>query len=87
VYAHTKANTIPQTKSEARKLFEETTLYYGQPIGTRLNELFDQYIQETWTVGCGRRKRDILVVSDCMPSCESACGVPMLCRSRRAVSG
>jgi hypothetical protein len=67
-----------QTKSKTRKLFEETTLYYGQPIGTRLNDLFDQYVQESCSIGSGKRKRVIFVVSDGMP-CESACSVLMHC--------
>ena len=68
---------MPQTKSKTRELLNETTLYYGQPIGARLNDLFDQYVQESCTTGSGTRKRAILVVSDGMP-CKSECGALML---------
>ena len=62
---------IPQTKSKTSKLFEETTLYYGQPIGARLNDLFDQYVRDSRNAATGKRNRDILVISDGTP-CESA---------------
>jgi len=57
-----------KTKSKTKKLFEETTLYYGQPIGTRLNDLFNQYVRGSCTLESEKRKLVILVVSDGMPS-------------------
>ena len=63
--------TMQQTKSKTRKLFKETILYYGQPVGARLNDLFDRWVQESCTVRSGKRDRDILVVSDGMP-CKPA---------------
>jgi len=58
-----------KTKSKTKKLFQDTTLYYGHPaIGTRLNDLVDQYARESCTVGRRKRGRVILVVSDGMPS-------------------
>ena len=72
IFVRAKAKPVmQQTKSKARKLLEETTLYYGQPIGTRLNDLFDQYVRESCSAGTGKRKRNILVVSDGMP-CKHA---------------
>jgi len=60
--------------SKTSKLFKETTLYYGQPIGARLNDLFEQYVRESCNAGTGRRKREILVISDGTP-CKFVCTV------------
>jgi len=79
-FVHAKAkHKTRQTKSETRKLFKETTLYYGQPVGTRLNDLLDQYVQARGcTLGSEKRKRDILVVSDGAP-CEPARSTSIHC--------
>jgi len=78
-FVHTEAkSTMQQTRSETRKLFKETTLYYGQPLAARLNDLFDQYVQGPRIVGSEKRKRDILVVSDGAP-CESAPSMAIPC--------
>jgi len=79
VHAETKP-TMRQTKSETRKLFKETTLYYGQPVGARLNDLFYQHVQGSCTVGSEKRKRDILVVSNGAP-CEPARSMSIPCPS------
>ena len=84
VHAEAKSK-MRQTKSETRKLFKATTLYYGQPVGTRLEDLFDQYVQGGRTVGSEKRKRDILVVSDGAP-CEPALSLSIPHRSH-AFSG
>jgi len=76
---------LPQTKSKTRKLLEETTLYYGQPIGARLCDLFDQYVRESCNEGTGGRKRDILIISDGMP-CKPVRSASVPCSSH-AFSG
>ena len=68
---------LPQTKSKAKKVFRETTLYFGQPIGAALNGLFNRFVQESCGAGTEKRKREILVISDGM-SCKvfAVWGVP-----------
>lgn len=72
---------MPQTKSKTRKLFKETTLFYGQPVGDRLDDLFDQYVQEPCTAEGAKRERDVLVITDGSP-CKSGRGALPSRRSR-----
>ncbi|KAF9651714.1 hypothetical protein BDM02DRAFT_3184230 [Thelephora ganbajun] len=60
-----QASTKLKTRSKTVQLFDETTLYYGQPIGARLNDLFNQYVRDSYDEDIGRT-RVILVVSDGM---------------------